>query len=74
MLLTEYLPDHNLYLAIPIVDGHPGKTECVFTTQEQLALFVTMYFRNPVAALFAYYQHEENQAKIEQAATEFLGV
>lgn len=59
MLIVEYLPKHNLYLAVPLVLIN-GKlrpdpdTEYVFADEAEQLSFVDAYFRNPCAAVFAY--------------------
>ena len=55
MLLAEYLPEHDIYLVIPVLDRKPDpNTEYVFTNEFEQALLIQAYYKNPVAAIFAY--------------------
>lgn len=56
MLLTEYLPEQNLYMVIPVTpDGKPDPDiEYIFEDEASQATFIQHYFLDPVAAVFAY--------------------
>ena len=66
LLVTEYIPEHKLYVAIPLY----GKTldplkEFVFCCEELQQEFVQAYHQNPVAAEYAYWQMMQNTVNQE---------
>lgn len=64
LLLTEFLPEYNLYLVIPCIGNKPDpENEFVFEDEESQNEFMWFYFRNPVAAMFAYYSRLEGTNK-----------
>lgn len=61
MLRTEYLVEHNIYVVSLIVDGKKSKdVEFFFTTEDQQLEFIAAFFRNPMAAYFAYNRRVES--------------
>lgn len=64
MLLTEYLPEHDLYLVIPVINGNPDpEREFVFDNPEEQRFFIRAFFINEAAAVFAYWQQENARAQ-----------
>ena len=54
-LLLEYLPDDDIYMAIPCIGGKPSPDEeYVFACEEDQQNFLDYYNYNPTAAMFAY--------------------
>lgn len=54
MLVTEYLPEHGVYIATPVMSDKTLGQEFIFTTEIEQEMFVEAWFHNPVATIFAY--------------------
>ena len=60
MLLTEYLPEHGVYIVIPVINGRPDPLrEFVFAHEAEQLAFIVAWWQNPIAAVFAYNAHQE---------------
>lgn len=68
ILLTEYLAAHDLYLVVPILDGHPSQdTEFLFSNELDQLEFIRFYMKNPTAAHFSYEARMQGMAELDQS-------
>ena len=69
MLITEYLEEHDLYMAIPFdrENGVSQQVEFVFANEAHQQEFIQAYFHNPYAATYAYFARLEGDREVEYA-------
>lgn len=54
MLVTEYIASHDVYIVTPVHADKSLGQEFIFADAYEQECFVYAFFRNPMAAVFAY--------------------
>jgi len=55
LLTAQYIPGYDIYMVIPVIGRKEDpETEYVFPDEASQREFIQAYYRNPVAASYAY--------------------
>lgn len=75
LVVSEYVEQHDLYIVVPVLDGHLSPDmEYVFASEEDQLEFINSYMRNPSTTHFAYEARMRAQAFEERHQALFGGV